>query len=198
MNLLDFKSLMTVLSFSLFFLTTYTSHAFTIKTPSSTTSLHQQKNNIISPCSQSHLFRSTLSSSLSSLSSSSKFDKLLIIPRLQMTTDNNQDNNNNDEEDTTSTASSDIVDENVKSIKSSTTNTFKDNDNRNAIITALVLGPPLIAKFGIVILVKIATDLVVFPLLFTYRFLNLMKNKVVGLFTSKDAFKGEKINGSSK
>ena len=196
MNLIDFKSLMTILSFSLFFLTTYTSNAFTIKTPSSTTSLHQQKNNIISPCSQSHLFRSTLSSSLSS---SSKFDKLLILPRLQMTTDNNQDNNNNnDEEDTTSTASSDIVDENVKSIKSSTTNTSKDNDNRNAIITALVLGPPLIAKFGIVILVKIATDLVVFPLLFTYRFLNLMKNKVVGLFTSKDAFKGEKINGSSK
>ncbi len=74
-----------------------------------------------------------------------------------------------------------------------TKNTEKE---RNGFITALVLGPPLIFKFGIVLVVKFLTDLVVFPLLFLYRMCRLAKNKVVGLFVKSDDMKGDKINGA--
>mmetsp|Transcript_15911 Transcript_15911/g.20200 ORF Transcript_15911/g.20200 Transcript_15911/m.20200 type:complete len:178 (-) Transcript_15911:299-832(-) len=70
------------------------------------------------------------------------------------------------------------------------------NSNNNGFLTALFLAPPLIAKFGIVILVKIVTDLVVFPLLFLYRLCQTIKSKVVGLVKSDD-FKGDKINGAT-
>jgi len=68
---------------------------------------------------------------------------------------------------------------------------------RSGFITALILGPPLIAKFGIVLVVKLLTDLVVFPLLFLYRICRLAKNKVIGLFKKDDAMNGDTINGSS-
>ena len=64
---------------------------------------------------------------------------------------------------------------------------------RSGFLTALIMGPPLLAKFGIVILVKIMTDMVVFPLLFLYRIIKKAKNKIVGLFTMK----GDGVNGNS-
>jgi hypothetical protein len=68
---------------------------------------------------------------------------------------------------------------------------------RSGFLTALVLGPPLLAKFGIVLLVKFLTDLVVFPLLFLYRIIKSLKNKIVGLFVKKDTMKGDGVNGNS-
>lgn len=70
------------------------------------------------------------------------------------------------------------------------------NSSNNGFLTALFLAPPLIAKFGIVLLVKIVTDLVVFPLLFMYRFCQTVKAKVAG-FVQTDDFKGDKINGAT-
>lgn len=69
---------------------------------------------------------------------------------------------------------------------------------RNGFLTALIYGPPLIAKFGIVLLVKFVTDLVVFPLLLLYRLCKNAKNKVLGMIKGDDdVMKGDKINGSS-
>lgn len=68
---------------------------------------------------------------------------------------------------------------------------------RSGLLTALIIGPPLVAKFGIVLLVKFLTDLVVFPLLFLYRMCKIVKNKVLGLFIREDPMKGDKVNGSS-
>ena len=59
--------------------------------------------------------------------------------------------------------------------------------------TALVLGPPLLAKFGIVLAVKFMTDLVVFPLLIIFRFVKDAKKKLFG----KSALNGEDVNGTS-
>lgn len=75
--------------------------------------------------------------------------------------------------------------------------TKKSPKERSGFLTALILGPPLIAKFGIVLLVKLATDLVVFPLLFLYRICKIAKNKIASLFTSDDMINGDGINGSS-
>eukprot|EP00555_Chaetoceros_dichaeta_P012923 CAMPEP_0198263108 /NCGR_PEP_ID=MMETSP1447-20131203/11514_1 /TAXON_ID=420782 /ORGANISM="Chaetoceros dichaeta, Strain CCMP1751" /LENGTH=127 /DNA_ID=CAMNT_0043951587 /DNA_START=303 /DNA_END=686 /DNA_ORIENTATION=- len=71
---------------------------------------------------------------------------------------------------------------------------------RSGFVTALILGPPLITKFAIVLLVKFLTDVVVFPFLVFYRFVKLSKNKVVAMFSSssnKDGIKGDDVNGSS-
>lgn len=67
---------------------------------------------------------------------------------------------------------------------------------QNGFLTALVLAPPLIAKFGIVLLVKVATDLVVFPLLYSYRFCKIVKNKLVGE-QQQEQINGEKVNGGA-
>ena len=80
---------------------------------------------------------------------------------------------------------------------------------RSGFVTALVMGPPLIFKFGIVLVVKVLTDLVVFPLLWLYRACRFVKNKVLGLLpaslsssingdgvSDKDIRKG-KVNGHS-
>uniref|UniRef100_A0A7S1Z397 Uncharacterized protein n=1 Tax=Trieres chinensis TaxID=1514140 RepID=A0A7S1Z397_TRICV len=71
---------------------------------------------------------------------------------------------------------------------------------RSGALAALLLGPPLFAKFVIVLVVKFLTDLVVFPLLFLYRLVRLGKNKVLGLFGGgggKGDLNGERINGEA-
>jgi len=50
---------------------------------------------------------------------------------------------------------------------------------------ALLMGPPLLCKFVVVLVVKFLTDAVVFPLLFLYRFLRLAKNKFFKLLGVK-------------
>ena len=54
-----------------------------------------------------------------------------------------------------------------------------DRDN-SGLITALVMAPPLIAKFCIVLLVKFLTDVVVYPTLFLFRVGKKLKNKILG------------------
>lgn len=157
-----------------------TSHAFTINNiPSTTTpSIRISHDSSLSLCSQSRLFRRNTNKNL------------------QMTNDN--DSENDEETEIISSVSAELVEETkLDSSKSKSKSQSTNNDNRSALVTALLIGPPLIAKFGIVILVKIATDLVVFPLLFFYRFCNKVKSKIVGLFVKDEQFKGEKINGAN-
>jgi len=71
---------------------------------------------------------------------------------------------------------------------------------RSGFLTALIVGPPLIIKFAIVLLVKFLTDVVVFPILILYRFVKLCKIKVAAFFASsgnKDPLKSDEVNGSS-
>lgn len=65
-------------------------------------------------------------------------------------------------------------------------------DNSNGFLVALMMGPPLIAKFLILMLVKFVTDLVVFPLLYLYRVVKRLK---VAMFSG---FKDESSSSSSK
>lgn len=44
---------------------------------------------------------------------------------------------------------------------------------------ALIMGPPLILKFLVVLIVKFLTDVIVFPLLYLYRFIRLIKHKIL-------------------
>ena len=69
----------------------------------------------------------------------------------------------------------------------------KEEKERSGFWTALILGPPLLAKFGIVLLVKFLTDLVVFPLLFLYRMCRLVKIKLMGVFRKDEE---GKVNGA--
>lgn len=61
----------------------------------------------------------------------------------------------------------------------------------------LLLAPPLIAKFCIVLLVKFATDAVVYPTLFLWRLASRAKRKVLGVFGIEKENKDseEPING---
>ena len=62
----------------------------------------------------------------------------------------------------------------------------------------LLLAPPLLAKFCIVLLVKFATDAVVYPTLFLWRLASRAKRKILGVFgigkESKDT-EAKPING---
>mmetsp|Transcript_8613 Transcript_8613/g.12719 ORF Transcript_8613/g.12719 Transcript_8613/m.12719 type:complete len:181 (-) Transcript_8613:382-924(-) len=53
-------------------------------------------------------------------------------------------------------------------------------DNSNGFLVALMMGPPLIAKFLIVLCVKFVTDVVVFPLLYLYRAAKRLKVAMFG------------------
>ena len=52
--------------------------------------------------------------------------------------------------------------------------------NNNGKMTALIMAPPLLVKFVILLVVKFVTDLIVFPLLWTYRLAKRVKKVVFG------------------
>ena len=73
----------------------------------------------------------------------------------------------------------------------------KSSSNGGFFLT-LLLAPPLLAKFCIVLLVKFATDAVVYPTLFLWRLESRAKRKILGVFgigkESKDT-EAKPING---
>jgi len=81
-------------------------------------------------------------------------------------------------------------------IKSSDITSTPNKRNKNNRFASIVLAPTLIAKFGIVILVKIMTDLVVFPLMALFRLLKWCKDKVFSLFKKNGPGGQEQINGA--
>lgn len=104
-----------------------------------------------------------------------------------------------DNEASTEVPSTDITTSSTDTEETLEVNT-KNKKERSGFVTAMILGPPLITKFAIVLLVKFLTDVVVFPFLIFYRFVKMSKNKVVGLFTSssgKDGINGDDVNGAS-
>lgn len=60
----------------------------------------------------------------------------------------------------------------------------------------LLLTVPLFCKFFVVLVLKIATDLIVYPLLFLYRLAGIVKRKVLSLI-GRGGGKPEKMNGES-
>lgn len=121
-----------------------------------------------------------------------------------------KDSNNDDDADITPSPIVEVDSSAQSSASTSTsTGTPTKKKERSGFVTAMVMGPPLIFKFGIVLVVKVLTDLVVFPLLWLYRACRLIKNKVLGLLpasfsssingdgvSDKDVREG-KVNGHS-
>lgn len=60
----------------------------------------------------------------------------------------------------------------------SSTNGSSRTINRSSLSRTLVLAVPLMLKFVLVLMIKFLTDLVVFPLLFTYRGTRVMKRRI--------------------
>ncbi len=95
------------------------------------------------------------------------------------------------------------VEGNVTSSSSSTATSVSNTrsgkaEDKSAVITAILLAAPLMAKFGVVILVKIVTDMVVIPLLQLYKMFSVVKNRVVGIFAKSShgsIMKGDEVNG---
>ena len=57
---------------------------------------------------------------------------------------------------------------------------LNNNSSSNGKMTALIMAPPLLVKFVILLVVKFVTDLIVFPLLWTYRLAKRVKKVVFG------------------
>lgn len=186
-----FSILSTIFSFHYIFALNGANAAFTTNTAASS----------LGSSSQSRLFRTSTdpaSSSSSSLLSSPMMmmmSRKMNNPLLQVQAQLLHKMTSKDEEEEITT---EIVESGASTNDEKGTANSKSNANANAngFLTALLLAPPLIAKFGIVLLVKIATDLVVFPILFFYRLCQTIKAKVVGLVKPND-FKGDNINGAT-
>ena len=79
-----------------------------------------------------------------------------------------------------------------------------NNNNNSSNGFSLILLPTLLFKFTIVMLIKFATDIVVFPLLWSYRLIRLCKrkmfrflNRVFGRGGDKGGSMDVKVNGDS-
>ena len=75
--------------------------------------------------------------------------------------------------------------------------------SRSSLSRTLVLAVPLLLKFVLVLMIKFLTDLVVFPLLFTYRGTRIMKRRIFKIWdrwtsppttTSDDSTEGSTLN----
>jgi hypothetical protein len=55
--------------------------------------------------------------------------------------------------------------------------------NRSSLSRTLVLAVPLMLKFALVLMIKFLTDLVVFPMLFTYRGIIIMRRRLLKLWS---------------
>lgn len=67
-------------------------------------------------------------------------------------------------------------------ITSTDSQTTTSSNNRSTLSKTLVLALPLMLKFALVLIIKFLTDLVVFPLLFTYRGARVMKRRISKLW----------------
>lgn len=80
-----------------------------------------------------------------------------------------------------------------------TTNDSKTEQSENVEkkrTRTVLLTIPLFCKFVVVLLLKFATDLVVYPLLFLYRLAGILKRKIKSLLGFGDG-KHERMNGES-
>ncbi|KAL3801139.1 hypothetical protein ACHAW5_011087 [Stephanodiscus triporus] len=96
---------------------------------------------------------------------------------------------------------SDAADATADRLLKSTVASKEKDESRGNNGFALTLIPTLLFKLTIVLLVKFATDIVVFPLLFLYRMARLGKRKVLmgfrKLFGGGDGYTNVEVNGDS-
>ena len=71
-------------------------------------------------------------------------------------------------------------------------------DDKPSIVKTVLLTVPLFCKFVVVLVIKLLTDVVVFPLLFLYRLAGQAKRKVLKMFTKNKLNDGEPANGASE
>ena len=151
------------------FLTTLFSLSVAFSGPRSHNHHHHQLLHRTNASSRSSIFRSNVSQKrFAKRSSSSSINRIkevsnLILLGEEGETNGEANNNNNIPQKTTS-----------------------EEKPKSGFLTAVLLGPPLIAKFIIVLLVKFLTDLVVFPLLLLYRFARSIKKKLLKLIGKGD------------
>jgi hypothetical protein len=75
--------------------------------------------------------------------------------------------------------------------------TGNDNNNDRSLSRTIILAVPLFCKFVVILMIKFVTDLIVFPLLWTYRLVRMAKRKVFGNNKKVDDGFNEKINGDT-
>lgn len=176
-----------------------TSTAFTVNTPIQAVATPTHNAAAISPLFNAAPLPATVpvpvpvTVNISHRNTQRSLSKMQQRTRLQMT---KEENNNEDEAEADAEAIVEVASDGGLGSSSSTTtaaaNTTKKKE-RSGFVTAMVMGPPLIFKFGIVLVVKVLTDLVVFPLLWLYRVCRLIKNKVMGLLPASVS---SSINGN--
>jgi hypothetical protein len=95
-------------------------------------------------------------------------------------------------------------DDTAAAVASKTTTTIPNNGSTKASSISssgfsLILLPILLFKFTIVLLVKFATDIVVYPILYFYRMVKLGKRKISAALLpgKKDGSLNVKVNGDS-
>ena len=104
---------------------------------------------------------------------------------LRMTTEDSKDSSENN--DTKSVDSVSDVDDDEDGA-----------DDKPSIVKTVLLTVPLFCKFVVVLVIKLLTDVVVFPLLFLYRLAGQAKRKVLKMFTKNKLNDGEPANGASE
>lgn len=70
----------------------------------------------------------------------------------------------------------------VDATTSSSSDSGQRANNRGSLSRTLVMAVPLMLKFALVLMIKFLTDLVVFPLLFTYRGARIMKRRMTKIW----------------
>ena len=75
-----------------------------------------------------------------------------------------------------------VASKSVNETASSARGSSKRIINRSSLSRTLVLAVPLMLKFALVLMIKFLTDLVVFPLLFTYRGTRIMKRRILKMW----------------
>jgi hypothetical protein len=73
----------------------------------------------------------------------------------------------------------------------------ESGEEKRGVTKTVLLTVPLFCKFVIVLLIKLVTDLFVFPLLFLYRLAGLAKRRILRIFAGKGPKKDDAPNGSS-
>jgi hypothetical protein len=101
-------------------------------------------------------------------------------------TNNNNSNNENDKLRSPEDAKVELISEGNRQKNLQNNKQEEDAVESVGLTRTILLAVPLFCKLIIVLMIKFLTDLVVFPLLYLYRFARLTKRKIKSLFTSNN------------
>lgn len=152
----------------------------------STTRIQQQQQHTLygSPAQSLEFYRSAATFLCSSASSSEDTDD--VLPKQQQQNDDETSSPDALEQPSFSSQQLSTQDNNSSSTSSSNSLRKKKQQQQSWGVTkTILLTVPLFFKFLVVLVIKFMTDLVVFPLLFSYRMCRRAKRKVLGWFPKK-------------